>query len=92
MTLALLWEECCAQVDDEYDPEHPVKPWRYSQFCENYRQFAKRLKLSEHFEFATRADRGDFAGPVQHPNTESAAMLRATISSNHSLSGSAAAP
>ena len=46
MTLALLWEEYCAQVGDEYNPEHPVKPWRYSQFCENYRQFAKRLKRS----------------------------------------------
>lgn len=46
MTLALLWEEYCAQVGDEHDPEHPVKPWRYSQFCENYRQFAKRLKRS----------------------------------------------
>ncbi len=46
MTLALLWEEYCAQVGDENDPEHPVKPWRYSQFCENYRQFAKRLRRS----------------------------------------------
>ena len=46
MTLALLWEEYCAQVGDEHDPEHPVKAWRYSQFCENYRQFAKRLKRS----------------------------------------------
>lgn len=46
MTLALLWEEYCAQVGDEYDPNHPIKPWRYSQFCENYRQFAKRLKRS----------------------------------------------
>ena len=46
MTLALLWEEYCAQVGDEYDPNNPVKPWRYSQFCENYRQFAKRLKRS----------------------------------------------
>jgi transposase len=46
MTLALLWEEYCAQVGDEHDPDHPIKPWRYSQFCENYRQFAKRLKRS----------------------------------------------
>ncbi len=46
MTLALLWEEYCAQVGDAHDPQHPVKPWRYSQFCENYRQFAKRLKRS----------------------------------------------
>jgi transposase len=46
MTLMLLWEEYCAQVGDEHDPEHPVKPWRYSQFCQNYRQFAQRLKRS----------------------------------------------
>ena len=46
MTLTLLWEEYCAQVGDEYSADFPVKPWRYSQFCENYRQFAKRLKRS----------------------------------------------
>ena len=46
VTLMLLWEEYCAQVSDEHDPQHPVKAWRYSQFCENYRQFAKRLKRS----------------------------------------------
>ena len=23
-----------------------IKPWRFSQFCENYRQFARRLKRS----------------------------------------------
>lgn len=46
VTLMLLWEEYCAQVSDEHTREHPVKPWRYSQFCENYRQFAKRLKRS----------------------------------------------
>lgn len=46
MTLTLLWEEYCAQVGDEFNPDRPVKPWRYSQFCENYRQFAKRLKRS----------------------------------------------
>jgi len=46
MTLTLLWEEYCAQVGDEFDPHRPVKPWRYTQFCENYRQFAKRLKRS----------------------------------------------
>jgi len=46
VTLMLLWEEHCAQVSDEHDPAHPLKPWRYSQFCENYRQFAKRLKRS----------------------------------------------
>ena len=46
VTLMLLWEEYCAQVGDEHSPDNPVKPWRYSQFCENYRQFAKRLKRS----------------------------------------------
>lgn len=46
VTLTLLWEEYCAQVGDEHSPDNPVKPWRYSQFCENYRQFAKRLKRS----------------------------------------------
>ena len=46
VTLTLLWEEYCAQVGDEYSVDNPVKPWRYSQFCENYRQFAKLLKRS----------------------------------------------
>jgi len=46
VTLMLLWEEYCAQVGDEHSADNPVKPWRYSQFCENYRQFAKRLKRS----------------------------------------------
>jgi transposase len=46
VTLTLLWEEYCAQVGCEYSADNPVKPWRYSQFCENYRQFAKRLKRS----------------------------------------------
>ena len=65
MTLALLWEEYCAQVADEYDPNCPVKPWRYSQFCENYRQFAKRLKRS--MRQVHRAGEKlfiDFAGPT----------------------------
>ena len=46
VTLMLLWEEYCAQVSDEHTPEQPVRALRYSQFCENYRQFAKRLKRS----------------------------------------------
>ena len=46
VTLTLLWEEYCAQAGDEYRADNPIKPWRYSQFCENYRQFAKRLKRS----------------------------------------------
>ena len=65
MTLALLWEEYCAQVGDEYGTANPVKPWRYSQFCENYRQFAKRLKRS--MRQVHRAGEKlfiDFAGPT----------------------------
>jgi transposase len=46
VTLTLLWEEYCAQVGEDYSADRPIKPWRYSQFCENYRQFAKRLKRS----------------------------------------------
>ena len=46
VTLTLLWEEYCAQVGCEHSADNPLKPWRYSQFCENYRQFAKRLKRS----------------------------------------------
>ena len=46
VTLTLLWEEYCAQIGCEHSTDNPVKPWRYSQFCENYRQFAKRLKRS----------------------------------------------
>ena len=54
VTLMLLWQEYSAQVDDEGDIEvngqhranHGVKALRYSQFSENYRQFAKRLKRS----------------------------------------------
>ncbi len=39
MTLMLLWEECVA-----LHPEQST--WRYSQFCENYRRYALRLKRS----------------------------------------------
>lgn len=39
MTLMLLWEEYAAQ-----HPGHST--WRYSQFCENYRRYALRLKRS----------------------------------------------
>lgn len=39
MTLQLLWEE--------YQAEHAdTQTYRYSQFCENYRQFARQLKRS----------------------------------------------
>lgn len=65
VTLMLLWEEYCAQVGDEHSPGNPIKPWRYSQFCENYRQFAKRLKRS--MRQVHRAGEKlfiDFAGPT----------------------------
>lgn len=38
VTLILLWEKCCAQASDEHSAGGPVKPWCYSQLCENYRQ------------------------------------------------------
>ena len=65
MTLALLWEEYCAETADLHSPDNPVKPWRYSQFCENYRRFAKRLKRS--MRQTHRAGEKlfiDFAGPT----------------------------
>jgi transposase len=46
VTLTLLWQDYCAELGERYDPARPVKPYRYSQFCENYRRFAKRLKRS----------------------------------------------
>ena len=46
VTLMLLWQEYSAQVGDEHCAANPVKALRYSQFSENYRQFAKRLKRS----------------------------------------------
>jgi len=49
VTLMLLWQEYSAQVGDEHSADNPaahVKALRYSQFSENYRQFAKRLKRS----------------------------------------------
>ena len=46
VTLMLLWDEYCAQASDEHSAGNGGKPWSYSQFCENYRQFAKRLKRS----------------------------------------------
>lgn len=65
MTLSLLWEEYCAEVGERHSTEHPVKPWRYSQFCENYRRFAKSLKRSMRQNH--RAGEKlfiDFAGPT----------------------------
>ena len=51
VTLMLLWQEYSAQIGeaycgDEHCAERPLKALRYSQFSENYRQFAKRLKRS----------------------------------------------
>jgi transposase len=65
MTLALLWEEYCAETADLHSLANPVKPWRYSQFCENYRRFAKSLKRS--MRQTHRAGEKlfiDFAGPT----------------------------
>ena len=39
MTLMLLWEEYQAEFASQ-------KTWRYTQFCEHYRNFAKKLKRS----------------------------------------------
>ena len=58
MTLMLLWEEYRAEY-----AEHPT--YSYTQFCENYRRFAKQLKRS-----MRQIHRGgeklfiDFAGPT----------------------------
>ena len=46
VTVMLLWQEYSAQVGEEHCAERPLKALRYSQFSENYRQFAKRLKRS----------------------------------------------
>ncbi|MDH6186898.1 IS21 family transposase [Polaromonas sp. CG_23.6] len=42
VTLMLLWEEYCGQWAEDGE----VKPYRYSQFCESYRRFARTLKRS----------------------------------------------
>ncbi len=46
VTLMLLWQEYSAQVGDEHSAHSPLKALCYSQFSENYRRFAKRLKRS----------------------------------------------
>jgi len=58
MTLMLLWEEYVAQ--------HPGQgTWRYSQFCENYRRYALRLKRSmRQIHRAGEKLFIDFAGPT----------------------------
>jgi transposase len=58
MTLMLLWEE--------YQADHADRQtYRYSQFCDNYRQFAKRLKRSmRQIHRAGEKLFIDFAGPT----------------------------
>ena len=80
MTLMLLWEEYCAQVGEEHSAANPIKPWRYSQFCENYRQFAKRLKRS--MRQVHRAGEKlfiDFAGPTIALTVQGQEVGRANI-------------
>ena len=65
VTLMLLWQEYSAQVGDDHCSEAPLKALRYSQFSENYRQFAKRLKRS--MRLVHRAGEKmfiDYAGPT----------------------------
>ncbi len=65
VTLMLLWQEYSAQVGQAHSAQNPVKALRYSQFSENYRQFAKRLKRS--MRLSHRAGEKmfiDYAGPT----------------------------
>ncbi len=65
VTLMLLWQEYSAQVGDEHCEQSSLKALRYSQFSENYRQFAKRLKRS--MRQSHRAGEKmfiDYAGPT----------------------------
>jgi transposase len=58
MTLMLLWEEYQADYADK-------KTWRYTQFCEHYRSFAKKLKRSmRQIHRAGEKLFIDFAGPT----------------------------
>ena len=58
MTLMLLWEEYQAEYADQ-------KTWRYTQFCEHYRSFAKKLKRSmRQIHRAGEKLFIDFAGPT----------------------------
>lgn len=58
VTLMLLWEE--------YQAEYASQPtWRYTQFCEHYRSFAKKLKRSmRQIHRAGEKLFIDFAGPT----------------------------
>jgi len=65
VTVMLLWQEYSAQVGEDHCTEVPLKALRYSQFSENYRQFAKRLKRS--MRQSHRAGEKmfiDYAGPT----------------------------
>jgi transposase len=65
VTLMLLWQEYSAQVEEAHSEDNPIKALRYSQFSENYRQFAKRLKRS--MRQSHRAGEKmfiDYAGPT----------------------------
>lgn len=58
VTLMLLWQE--------YAAEHPqARTWRYTQFCEHYKAFARRLKRSmrQHRRAGEKLFI-DFAGPT----------------------------
>lgn len=61
VTLMLLWQEYCGK----WAENSQVKPYQYSQFCENYRRFARTLKRS-----MRQVHRGgdklfiDYAGPT----------------------------
>jgi len=58
MTLMLLWEEYQADYADQ-------QTWRYTQFCEHYRSFAKKLKRSmRQIHRAGEKLFIDFAGPT----------------------------
>ena len=58
VTLLLLWEEYQAEYADQ-------KTWRYTQFCEHYHGFAKRLKRSmRQIHRAGEKLFIDFAGPT----------------------------
>ncbi len=80
VTIMLLWQEYSARVDDEYCAENPIKALRYSQFSENYRQFAKRLKRS--MRQSHRAGEKmfiDYAGPTIALTLHGALVGRANI-------------
>jgi transposase len=58
VTLMLLWEEYVAAHADQ-------RTWRYTQFCEHYKEFARRLKRSMRQQrLAGEKLFIDFAGPT----------------------------